>query len=178
MRASGATRKIFRHNDDVDHLEQLLAESDPGWPRIVVIESAYSMDADTAPIPGICRFLLYHCAILMQDLFRQRRIPMASTESHIVPARVDDPHKCKQLADVLLYGHAQYAQPIDFPSVPRGTERLRITPSPLHSPSATRRFVEHIDMAWTEFALRRAPDFAFDSRSPFATDAVGRAVSG
>jgi 5-aminolevulinate synthase len=122
----------------------------------------------------------------MKDLFRQRRIPIVSMETHIVPVLVGDPHKCTLLADGLLHEHAQYVQPINFPSVSRGTERLRITPSPLHTPSAVRRFVDHIDQAWSEFELPRAPDFVpprtpdytVGSRPPFAAGAVGHAVSG
>lgn len=277
MCATKAERNIFRHND-VDHLERLLADSDPDRPRIVVFESLYSMDADIAPVAEICavakrfgaltyvdeahsvgmygpegsgmaaalgcagqvdllmgtfangygaaggyvtgpavildairsfapafivttamppplaaaalasvrhlresdneRILLHHRAALMKDLFRQRRIPMVSTETHIVPVLVGDPHKCKLLADGLLHEHAQYVQPINFPSVSCGTERLRITPSPLHTPSAVRRFVDHIDRAWSEFELPRAPDYTVESRPSFATGPVGHAVSG
>ncbi|MET9325261.1 5-aminolevulinate synthase [Tsukamurella sp. NPDC003166] len=103
------------------------------------------------------RILLHHRANLMQQLFAQRRIPLVSTESHIVPVLVGDPHKCKQLADILLYEHAEYAQPINFPSVPRGTERLRINPSPVHSPAAVRRFVDLVDATWTRLDLPRTP---------------------
>jgi 5-aminolevulinate synthase len=280
IRAMGATkaeRKTFRHND-VEHLEQLLADSDPDRPRIVVFESLYSMDADIAPIAEVCavakrfgaltyideahsvgmygpegsgmaaalgcadqvdllvgtfargygvaggyvagpaaildairsfaptcivtiamppplaaaalasvrhlresdneRILLHHRAALMKDMFRQRRIPMVSTETHIVSALVGDPHKCKQLADGLLHEHGQYVQPINFPSVSRGAERLRITPSPLHSPSAVRRFVDHIHQAWSEFELPRAPDFVAPRTSGYVVDSRPPLIAG
>lgn len=96
--------------------------------------------------------------MLPKDMLEQRRIPMVSTESHIVPVLVGDAHKCKQLADILLHEHAEYAQPINFPSVPRGTERLRINPSPVHSPAAVRRFVDLVDDAWTLLELPRTPE--------------------
>nr|WP_238221044.1 aminotransferase class I/II-fold pyridoxal phosphate-dependent enzyme [Tsukamurella pulmonis] len=83
---------------------------------------------------------------------------MVSTESHIVPVLVGDAHKCKQLADILLHEYAEYAQPINFPSVPRGTERLRIIPSPVHRPAAVRRFVDLVDDAWTRLELPRTPE--------------------
>jgi 5-aminolevulinate synthase len=88
-----------------------------------------------------------------------------------------DPHKCKQPADALPCKHAQYERPINLPSVPRGSERLQITPSPLHSPPAVHLFVKHIDKAWTEFKLLRIPDCILDGRSAFAADTDRQTVS-
>lgn len=101
------------------------------------------------------RILLHHRAQLLQDLLADRAIPMVSMESHIVPVLVGDPHKCRRLADILLEDHRHYAQPINFPSVPQGTERLRINPSPVHSPAAVRRFAEILDRTWTQLDLPR-----------------------
>ncbi|WP_406504878.1 5-aminolevulinate synthase [Streptomyces sp. NBC_00212] len=102
------------------------------------------------------RLLLHHRAGMLQGLFQEAGIPLVSTESHIVPVLVGDPHLCKRLADRLLDDHLCYAQPINFPSVPRGTERLRINPSPVHSPAAVRHFVSAVDEVWDELGLPRA----------------------
>lgn len=101
------------------------------------------------------RILLHHRAGMLKDLLMERGIPLVSTESHIVPVLVGDAHRCRLLADRLLAEHGFYAQPINFPSVPRGTERLRINPSPVHSPAVVRRFAEAVDQVWHELELPR-----------------------
>ena len=84
-------------------------------------------------------------------------IPMLDNPSHIVPVMVGDPHHCKQISDWLLDTHAIYVQPINYPTVPRGTERLRITPSPVHSNADIDRLVEALGECWSRCALSRVP---------------------
>ncbi len=82
-------------------------------------------------------------------------IPMLENPSHIIPVMVCDPHHTKKISDWLLEEHAIYVQPINYPTVPRGTERLRITPSPVHSDSDIDRLVDALSELWSRCALNR-----------------------
>lgn len=106
------------------------------------------------------RRLLQQRASTLKQLLREARIPMVSEESHIVPVLVGDAHQCKQLADALLEEHAIYVQPINYPSVARGTERLRINPSPVHEHAEVVRFVEVLDKVWADLGSPRATHIA------------------
>ncbi|MCU0828732.1 MAG: 5-aminolevulinate synthase [Tabrizicola sp.] len=83
-------------------------------------------------------------------------LPIIDHGSHIVPVHVGNPVHCKMISDMLLDGHGIYVQPINFPTVPRGTERLRFTPSPVHGPSDIDRLVKAMDEMWAHCALNRA----------------------
>jgi 5-aminolevulinate synthase len=83
-------------------------------------------------------------------------IPFLSNRSHIIPVMVGDPVKCKMISDWLLDNYAIYIQPINYPTVPRGTERLRITPSPLHSDADIARLVAALSELWSKCALSRS----------------------
>lgn len=83
-------------------------------------------------------------------------LPIIDHGSHIVPVHVGDPIHCKMLSDMLLEDHGIYVQPINFPTVPRGTERLRFTPSPVHGPEHIDRVVKAMDALWRHCALNRA----------------------
>ena len=83
-------------------------------------------------------------------------LPIIDHGSHIVPVMVGNPVHTKMLSDMLLEDFGIYAQPINFPTVPRGTERLRFTPSPVHGPDEMNRLVEAMDALWSHCALNRA----------------------
>ena len=255
MRHSRAEKRIWRHND-VEHLDQLLAELDPERPKVVAFESVYSMDGDIAPIAEICDVAEKHGAMTYLDevhavglygprgggvaereglmdrltviegtlgkaygvmggyiaasaalcdfvrsfasgfIFttalppavaagacasirhlkvseleraRQRQavakvrarldalgIPHLPNPSHIVPVMVKDPVKCKQLSDILLDQFGIYIQPINYPTVPRGEERLRITPSPMHTDEDIEHLIGSLETLWRQCALARA----------------------
>ena len=83
-------------------------------------------------------------------------IPCLENPSHIIPVMVGDAAKCKLLSDWLLDRYGIYIQPINYPTVPRGTERLRITPSPLHSDQDIDRLVTALSELWSQCALNRS----------------------
>ncbi len=252
VRRSGCEKKIWRHND-VAHLEQLLIEAGPNRPKLVVMESLYSMDGDVAPIARICEVAKRHGALTYLDevhavgmygphgggiaeregvmdqvdmiegtlakafgclggyiaakaqlidavrsyapgfifttalppaicaaaaaairhlktsqwerdrhqeragrvksVLTHAGLPVMPSETHIVPLMVSDAEKCKAACDLLLYEHAIYIQPINYPTVPRGTERLRITPSPFHEDALIDRLAEALVDVWQRLGL-------------------------
>jgi 5-aminolevulinate synthase len=83
-------------------------------------------------------------------------IPYMPNQSHIVPVMVGDASKCKWISDILLDEHGIYVQPINYPTVPRKTERLRITPTPLHTDADIDRLVGALSSLWSQCALARA----------------------
>ena len=252
VRQSGAVKRIWRHND-VAHLEELLAASDPKWPKLIVFESLYSMDGDVAPTERICDLAERYgamtycdevhavgmygprgagiaardgamhridviegtlakafgclggyitgsaslidavrsyapgfifttalppavCAaataairhLKTSDLLRERHqeralrlkaalaaaaLPIMRSTTHIVPVMISDPEKCKAASDLLLTEHRIYIQPINYPTVPKGAERLRITPTPYHDDVLIGALVEALIDVWQHLGL-------------------------
>ncbi|MDT3684490.1 MAG: 5-aminolevulinate synthase [Pseudorhodoplanes sp.] len=251
VRQSGCEKQIFRHND-LAHLEELLKAA-VDRPKLIVFESIYSMDADIAPIEGICDLAEKYNAMtyidevhavgmygkrgggvaerdgLMQridviegtlgkafgcfggyvaasntvcDAVRsyapgfifttalppavcaaaaasirhlknsqwerdrhQERVarvkavltaaglPVMPSDTHIVPIFVGDPEKCKAASDLLLADHGIYIQPINYPTVPKGTERLRVTPTPYHNDQLVDALAEALVDVWQRLQL-------------------------
>jgi 5-aminolevulinate synthase len=252
IRNSGAEKKVFRHND-VEHLAQLLEETDPTLPKLIAFESVYSMDGDVAPIHSICdlaekynaltyvdevhavgmygprgggitdrdeaahridiiegtlgkafgvmggyiaadsriidvirsyapgfifttslspvlvagvlasvrhlkqssveREAQQAAAATLKTLFAEAGLPVMPSTTHIVPLMVGDPVRAKQISDILLAEYGVYVQPINFPTVPRGTERLRFTPGPAHNEAMMRELTNALVEIWDRLEL-------------------------
>jgi 5-aminolevulinate synthase len=255
IRNSGCEKRVFRHND-LAHLEELLATSDPDAPKLIAFESVYSMDGDVAPIAAICdladrynaltyldevhavgmygargggiserdgvadrltiiegtlgkafgvmggyiaadrnivdvvrsyapgfifttslspvlvagalasvRHLKASCAeregqqaaaAKLKAIFAEASLPVMESTTHIVPLMVGDPVKAKRISDILLAEYGVYVQPINYPTVPRGTERLRFTPGPSHSEEMMRELAGALVEIWSRLEMRLA----------------------
>jgi 5-aminolevulinate synthase len=250
IRNAKAERKIFRHND-VNHLRQLLSETDPEAPKLIIFESVYSMDGTISPIEKICdvadefdaitfidevhavglygprgggvaeregllhrldilsgtlgkafglyggyiaskayiidairslapgfifttslppvvvggalesvtylkkhnkeRALAHENAIYLKKKLKDLGLPVMDTASHIVPLIVGDSKICKKMSDVLLHEHKIYVQPINYPTVDKGTERFRLTATPVHNKKEIDRLANTMLKLWGEF---------------------------
>jgi 5-aminolevulinate synthase len=255
IRNSGCEKRVFRHND-LEHLEELLAEADPDAPKLIAFESVYSMDGDVAPIAEICDLADRYNAITYLDevhavgmygahgggiserdgvahrltliegtlgkafgvmggyiaadrnivdvvrsyapgfifttslspvlvagalasvkhlkassveregqqaaaaklkaMFDSAGLPVMASTTHIVPLMVGCPIKAKRISDILLAEYGCYVQPINFPTVPRGTERLRFTPGPSHSEEMMRELTGALVEIWDRLEMRQA----------------------
>ena len=95
-------------------------------------------------------------ATILKTRLKGLGLPITDHGSHIVPLIVGDPKHTKMMSDMMLDQYGIYVQPVNFPTVPRGTERLRFTPSPVHGPDEMDRLVTALDALWAHCALNRA----------------------
>ena len=92
----------------------------------------------------------------LKSMLGDAGLPVMPSVSHIVPVMVGDPVRCKHVTDELMANHGIYVQPINYPTVPRGAERIRLTPSPLHSDDDMRRLVAALSEIWARMQVRLA----------------------
>ena len=95
-------------------------------------------------------------AARLKQLFRDAGLPVMDSVTHIVPLMVGDPVKAKKISDILLAEYGVYVQPINFPTVPRGTERLRFTPGPTHSDEMMQELTQALAEIWERMEMRKA----------------------
>ncbi|KIU26162.1 5-aminolevulinate synthase [Sphingomonas melonis] len=95
-------------------------------------------------------------ASLLKTMLSEAGLPVMLGDTHIVPVLVGDPVKAKRISDILLAEYGVYVQPINYPTVPRGTERLRFTPGPSHTPEMMRELTQALVEIWGRLELRKA----------------------
>jgi 5-aminolevulinate synthase len=95
-------------------------------------------------------------AAMLKALFAEAGLPVLDTVTHIVPLMVGDPVKAKRISDILLAEYGVYVQPINYPTVPRGTERLRFTPGPAHTAEMMQELTGALVEIWSRMELRKA----------------------
>ena len=95
-------------------------------------------------------------ALKLKQIFEAAGLPVMPSITHIVPLMVGDPVKAKRISDMLLANHGCYVQPINYPTVPRGTERLRFTPGPNHSEAMMLELTHALVKVWGPLSCQQA----------------------
>jgi len=95
-------------------------------------------------------------AAKLKQIFRDARLPVMPSTTHIVPLMVGDPVMAKRISDILLAEYGVYVQPINYPTVPRGTERLRFTPGPAHSEAMMYELTKALVEIWDRLEMKLA----------------------
>ena len=111
----------------------------------------------------LSKFLSKFCSILSINSFIN--VPFIDNESHIVPILVKGPLECKQISKLLLDDFGIYIQPVFYPTVPKGEERLRVTITPKHSKADIDNFISCIDRAWDILKFERVESNNLNSRA-------------
>ena len=106
------------------------------------------------------RIIHQHRAISLKGRLTDAGLPVMKSQSHIVPVIVGDPVHCKAITDLLLDRYAIYVQPINYPTVPKRTERIRLTPSPLHTEAQMDYLVEVLSELWARCPIAKAMEIA------------------
>jgi 5-aminolevulinate synthase len=99
---------------------------------------------------------LWHRVHLLKQLLLKSGLPYTLTESHIVPVVVGDALRCREVCDILAHESGIYVQPINYPTVPRGQERLRLTVTPFHTPEMIQHLVSALVHVWDRLDLKVA----------------------
>jgi len=94
-------------------------------------------------------------AAYLKGALRDANLPVLMSESHIVPLLVGNPRLCKTASDILMDKYDIYVQPINYPTVPRGTERMRFTPGPLHTDDMMKHLVDSLQKIWIDLQIPR-----------------------
>jgi 5-aminolevulinate synthase len=95
-------------------------------------------------------------AAMLKAILEEARLPVMPSTTHIVPLMVGNPVKAKKISDILLAEYGVYVQPINYPTVPRGTERLRFTPGPQHDEAMMRDLAKALVEIWDRLEMRAA----------------------
>ena len=95
-------------------------------------------------------------AAMLKQLFAAAGLPVMPSTTHIVPLMIGDPVRAKQISDILLAEYGIYVQPINYPTVPRGLERLRFTPGPAHTAAMMRELTKALVEIWDRLEMRKA----------------------
>jgi len=100
--------------------------------------------------------------LTLKRRLQSKALPVIWSNSHIIPLMVGDAKKCKIASDILLEKYKIYVQPINYPTVPKGTERFRLTPSPLHSDQMIDELVAALEQVWNDLDLSREIPECYD----------------
>lgn len=119
------------------------------------IAAGASKALDIVSLADQLRIKIHENASTMRQLLESIAIPHIDTNSHIISVMINDPFLCKKVSDFLIEDHGIYAQPIFFPTVPKGLERLRITVTPKHRKEHIENMVSCLDKVWTKLSLPR-----------------------